>query len=227
MDKLARILNYSLIGKTYDLTDEENSLLIDNPTFENVDWDKYRFQNLKGKIRRHYGIRQNRRCAYCRITINPDGGGNAVEHIMPRIRKPQWMFVQHNLSISCLHCNSSKNTENVMVKHENDYGHAPEYCPINTNEFKIFNPHFDIWTEHFEIQDEFFLVPIPNTKGPNTYKFCNLNRYLIVLDYIDQLNIRKKSFRSITKRLQKEKRPEVKEQLELAKQSILELIENT
>lgn len=226
MGKLERILVYSLRRKTYILTEEEKLLLTNNPTFLNTDWEKNRFKNLKGKIRRHYGIRQNRKCAYCRTTINPEGAGNAVEHIMPRIRKPQWMFVQHNLIVACTHCNSSKNTKNVMIKHENDYGHNPEYCPTDTNEFKIFNPHFDIWSEHFEIQDEFFLVPKPNTKGPDTYNFCNLNRYLIILDYIDQLNIRKKSFRSITKRLQKEKRAEVKEQLELAKQSILELIEN-
>lgn len=226
MGKLIRILDYSLTDKPYEVLNNEQILLDANPTFLKEDWDKGIFNGLKLKIRRHYGIRQGRKCAYCRTTINPEGSGNAIEHIMPRIKKPQWMFVQHNLSISCIHCNSSKGQKNTMRQHENNYGHSPAHCPHDTNEFRIFNPHFDKWSEHFEIQDEFFLVPIPNTKGPATYKFCNLHRYLIVLDYIDELKIREKSFKSITKRLRKEKREHVKQQLEMAKQSILEFIEN-
>jgi len=226
MAKLERILDYTLKGKKYIVVDGEQAILDANPTFLKDDWFNSPFSKLRSNIRRHYGIRQNRKCAYCRITISPDGSGNAVEHIMPRLRKPQWTFVQHNLSISCIHCNSSKGSKNTMVQHENNYGHSPNHCPTDTNEFKIFNPHFDKWSDHFEIQDEFFLVPIPNTKGPATYKFCNLHRYLIILDYIDELKIREKSYKSIPKRLRKEKRPHVKEQLELAKKSILELIEN-
>lgn len=227
MAKLTRILDYTLKDKTYKVLNNEQLLLNSNPTYLKDDWDKSIFNDLKHNIRRHYGIRQNRKCAYCRTTINPDGSGNAIEHLMPRKLKPQWMFVQHNLTISCIHCNSSKGQQNTMRQHENNYGHSPAHCPNQSAEFSIFNPHFDIWSEHFEIQDEFFLVPIPNTKGPATYKFCNLHRYLIVLDYIDELRIREKSFKSITKRLRKEKRTKVIEQLELAKQSILELIENS
>lgn len=226
MAKLDKILDYSLKDKTYQVKNEEQIILNANPAYLKDDWEKSCFKGLKSNVRKHYARRQNRKCAYCRITISPDGSGNAIEHIMPRIKKPQWMFVQHNLSIACINCNSSKGIKNTMIQHENNYGHSPNHCPAVTNEFKIFNPHFDKWSDHFEIQDDFFLVPKPNTKGPDTYKFCNLHRYIIVLDYIDELSVRKKSFKSITKRLRKEKRPFVKEQLELAKESILEMIEN-
>ncbi|WP_179019049.1 hypothetical protein [Winogradskyella forsetii] len=226
MAKLLKILDYSLANKAYSIKNTEQAILDANPTYLKDDWDKSCFNKLKSSIRKHYARRQGRKCAYCRITINPDGSGNAVEHIMPRIKKPQWMFVLHNLSISCINCNSSKGKQNTMRQHENNYGHSPNHCPNDTIEFKIFNPHFDKWSDHFEIQDEFFLVPKPNTKGPDTYKFCNLHRYIIVLDYIDELKIREKSFKSITKRLRKEKRVHVKEQLEIAKEAILDMIEN-
>lgn len=227
MADLNKILDYTLRAKTYDLLPNENTLINSNPTYLNSDWDKSQFKTLKQNIRIHYGRRQHRKCAYCRMRINPDGYGNAVEHIMPRILKPQWMFVQHNLSIACIGCNSSKGSNNTLRQHENNYGHAPSHCPNTTDEFKIFNPHFDKWSDHFEIQDEFFLVPKPNSKGPDTYKFCNMQRYHIVLDFIDELGIRKNSFKSITKRLSKEKRENVKQQLEKAKEAILDMIENS
>ncbi|MEO2082288.1 MAG: hypothetical protein ABGW88_02200 [Leeuwenhoekiella sp.] len=227
MADLNKVLDYTLDGKTYLVNVEEKTLLDENITYLNTDWEKNQFYKLKQNIRVHYGRRQNRKCAYCRMTINPDGYGNAIEHIMPRLLKPQWMFVQHNLSVACIGCNSSKGSKNTMLKHENNYGHSASHCPNVTNEFKIFNPHFDKWSDHFEIQDEFFLVPKPNSKGPDTYKFCNMQRYQIVLDYIDELGKRKNSYKSITKRLRKEKRKNVKLQLEKAKEALIDMIENS
>ncbi|KGL61924.1 hypothetical protein [Polaribacter sp. Hel1_85] len=227
MASLSKLLDYTLVNKTYNILADEQLTINNNPTYLKEDWDKSVFTTLKGNIRKHYGRRQNRKCAYCRLTINPDAYGNAIEHIMPRKHKPQWMFVQHNLTVACIGCNSSKGSDNTMISHENNYGHNANHCPSNSNEFKIFNPHFDKWSDHFEIQDKFFLVPKPNTKGPATYKFCNMHRYQIVLDYIDVLNSRKKSFKSITGRLRKEKRNYVKVELEKAKESILDFIENS
>lgn len=227
MADLNKLLDYTLKERSYLPNAIENSLIDENPTYLNTDWDKSHFVRLKQNIRIHYGRRQHRKCAYCRMRINPDGYGNAVEHIMPRVLKPQWMFVQHNLSVACIGCNSSKGTDNTMCQHENNYGHTANHCPTVTSEFKIFNPHFDKWSDHFEIQDDFFLVPKPNSKGPDTYNFCNMQRYQIVLDFIDELDIRKKSYKSITKRLRKEKRQNVKQQLVKAKEAILDMIENS
>ncbi|MRT17565.1 hypothetical protein F3C99_11425 [Vitellibacter sp. q18] len=226
MTNLLQLLDYSLVNKTYPISLDEQKLIDDYPTYLNDDWDKSRFDNLKSNMRKHYGRRVNRKCSYCRMTVNPDAYGNAIEHIVPRILKPQWMFVQNNLSISCIGCNSTKGVKNTLVNHPNNYGHSSNYCPSSTEEYKIFNPHFDKWSDHFTIEDNFFLVPIPNTKGPYTYKLCGMWRYQIVLDYIDVLKIREKSYRSLTLRLRKEKREFMKRQLENAMESIKDLIEN-
>jgi len=104
----------------------------------------------------------------------------------------------------------------MMIRHENNYGHESQYYPNTSNEFKFFNPHFDKWSDHFEIQDDIFLVPKPNSKGPFTYKECNMHRYNIVIDYIDELRIREKSFKSITLRIRKEKNQKKLDELKLA-----------
>lgn len=227
MGKLEKIIDYSLIGKAYSVLPAEQTILDNNPTYSIEDWEKSGFYRLKSNIRKHYGRRQRRKCGYCRMTINPDAYGNPIEHIMPRIKKPQWMFVQQNLVVSCVGCNSSKGIDNTLVRHENNYGHSPAHCPQNSAEFKIFNPHFDKWSEHFRIEDDFFLVPIPNSKGPYTYKKCNMHRYVIILDYRDQINMRdKKSYTILTQRLRKEKDPLRKAALEEAKETILDMIEN-
>lgn len=227
MDKLERILDYTLIGKSYVITAAEQTSLDDNPTYLNTDWEKSCFSNLHGNIRKYYGRKQRRRCGYCRVLISPDGYSNPIEHIMPRIKKPQWMHVPYNLVVSCAGCNSSKGSDNTMRQHENNYGHTPNHCPTVSQEYKIFNPHFDRWSDHFTIEDGFFLVPKPDSKGPDTFKFCNMHRYTIIIDYRDTLNVREQiSFNTITQRIRKEKDLIKKEHLELAKNYILEMIED-
>ena len=196
MPSLLDILDFSLIDKTYNVLPEEQTVLNNNPTYLNTDWDTSVFYSLKQNIRKHNGRRQRRRCGYCRVIINPDAYGNPIEHITPRIKKPQWMFVQHNLVVSCIGCNSSKGDKNVLVRSEHHYGHDAVHCPDQGTEYLLFNPHFDKWSDHFTIEDEFFLVPIPNTKGPYTFNKCGMNKYTIILDYRDQVGMREnKSFK--------------------------------
>ena len=61
--------------------------------------------------------------------------------------------------------------------------------PVNSNDFNIFNPHFDNWSDHFEIFNDIFLRGKPNTKGPNTYKYCQLYRHDVIINNVDENRI--------------------------------------
>lgn len=148
-----------------------------------------------------------------------------VEHITPRKLKPHWMFVKHNLVVSCGGCNSNKGIDNVLINNENTYGDNPINCPNNSVDYRIFNPHHDIWSEHFEIEDEIFLKPKPNTKGPYTYWLCEMKRYHIILDYHFQQNLRKPfTIKTLTLRIRKEKDEDRKAILKKALDTIMNSI---
>lgn len=227
MDNLERILDYDLIGKKYTLPKDEMNKILANPITDKEDWTKSFCEKFKINLKSFYARRQKRRCGYCRSIINVDGYTDPIEHIVPRVKKPKWMFVQNNLIVSCGGCNSAKGTDNTLRLHEGNYGDDELHCPSISVEFKIFNPHFDKWSDHFEIQDNFFLIPKPNSKGPDTYSFCNMWRYQIIIDYRDQINISdKKSFRAVTKRIRKEKNKIKIKHLNKAKDYILDMIDN-
>jgi len=227
MGKLERIISYDLIGKKYPITQIEQNKINANPVVNKDDWYGSFCLQFKLNLKSYFTRRQKRRCGYCRKLINVDGSSNAIEHIVPRGKKPKWMFVQNNLLVSCGGCNSGKGSTNTLRLHEGNYGEYDHHCPSDSNEFKIFNPHFDKWSDHFEIQDEFFLVPKPNSKGPDTYSFCNMWSYRIVIDYRDQLNLDdKKSLRFVTKRIRKEKDQIRIDHLKKAKDYILDMIED-
>ncbi|WP_375577660.1 hypothetical protein ABWH96_11415 [Marivirga tractuosa] len=223
-----RILDYSISGKTYKRTITDQNTLSLNPPVLADHWSTInQYENLKQNIRKHYARRQNRRCAYCRVLIAIDGYGHPIEHITCRNRKPSWMFSDYNLVVSCIGCNSSKGTKNVLVNEDTYYGDLEEHCPSNGDEYRIFNPHFEKWSDHFEIEDDFFLRPKPNTNGPYTYETCNMYRYQIILDYREQINLRdKKTHRNITKRIRKEKNEDKLEHLKKAFEAILDMIDN-
>ncbi|GAA5030924.1 hypothetical protein GCM10011506_21810 [Marivirga lumbricoides] len=227
MATLNRILGYTLRGKTYAKTGNEESKIADNFPYLANDWSKSTFESLKQNIRKHYARRQKTRCAYCRVKIAVEGYGYPIEHITCRDKKPNWMFANFNLVVSCVGCNSSKGVDNVLVNPSTHYGDYEEHCPDTGDHYRLFNPHFDNWCDHFEIEDDFFLIPKPNTKGPFTFDTCNMHRYQIILDFREQINLREqKTFRNITKRIRKEKNEDKLKQLLEAKDAILDMIEN-
>ena len=226
MAKLLGILKYNLIGKTYPITQAEIDTVSNNgPTLDKDDWYKSCFKTIKSDIKVHYARKQKRRCAYCRTLINVDGYDEAIEHILPRNHRPQWMFVQQNLVIACKGCNSSKGPKDTMNPHVNHFGHLPANCPVSSIDFKIFNPHFDTWEDHFTIEDNFFLSTKANSKGPYTYKELNMHRYHIIIDYIDQLSLRADSYKSITKRIRKVKDKKKQEEMKKAIESLKAMID--
>ncbi len=220
-------LDFTLVGKTYDLTNEESITLTNETITSNEDWTKNIFSDLKKNIKKHYARKQKRKCAYCRSIINVDGYTDPIEHIVPKKHKPKWMFVQHNLVVSCAGCNSAKATDNTLINDLSNYGDESNDSPNIGSEYKIFNPHFDKWSDHFEFEDDFFLKPIPNTKGENTWELCNLWRYQIIIDHRDQLSERnEKSFKTLTRRVNSVKDSRRREALKAALEYVKDMIDN-
>jgi uncharacterized protein (TIGR02646 family) len=203
---LIDLLDFDLIGYNAEISDRAQEKIDDHVIVNKDDWNLGFCDNFKDEFKPQTARKQEHRCAYCRVTINVDGNANPIEHITPRKLKPYWMFVQHNLVVACANCNSSKGDDNMLSSHENTYGNNSEHCPDDTIEYNIFNPHFDRWSDHFEIIDRVFLKVKPNTKGPFTYKKCGMNRYILIVNYIFQLNLNGPiSKRILTQRLRKEK----------------------
>jgi len=226
MPNLIKILDYDLIGYNPNISVSAQTKLNNHIIVDKDDWGKSFCKDFKDEFKPKTSRKQKRKCMYCRTTINVDGSGNAIEHITPRVRKPNWMFVTHNLAVACDNCNSSKGTDNVLIRPDNTYGDNDINCPSNSNEYHIFNPHFDKWSDHFEIENEYFLKAKPNTKGPATYDYCNMHRYHIIIDYLDQLKIREPfSFRILNKRIRKEKNAERLTGLKNALQYIEDIME--
>jgi len=206
MADLNKILDYSLNGHVPNISGNAQAKVDAHIIVDKDDWGKSFSQDFIGEVKEFYSRKQGQKCAYCRTRITPDGYTEPVEHITPRMLKPHWMFVKHNLVVSCGGCNSNKGTDNVLVNNENTYGDNPPNCPNNSLDYRIFNPHHDKWSDHFEVEDGCFLKPRPNTKGPYTYSQCGMKRYHIIVEYIFQLNIRKPiSARTLNARIRKEK----------------------
>jgi len=223
MADLIKFLDYDLIGQVPTISTNAQSKVNGHLIVDKEDWTKSFCDDFKLETKIFYARRQGQKCAYCRIKIHTDGYTEPLEHITPRELKPYWMFVQHNLVVSCGGCNSTKRDKNMLRQHENTYGNLPANCPNNSNEYFIFNPHFDQWSDHFEIEDKYFLKPKPNTKGPFTYKYCGLHRYHIIVDYLFQMRVREPfSFKILSARIRKTKDPKRLEVLKRALESIKE-----
>jgi len=223
MADLNKELDYTLAGKVPTITAAYQSKIDSHQIIDKECWSGNFCNDFKQEVKKFYARRQGHKCAYCRVRINPDGYTDPIEHITPRKLKPFWMFVLHNLVVSCGGCNSSKSDDNVLVNPPNSYGHNKGQCCDKASDYNVFNPHFDKWSDHFEVENDCFLKPKPNTKGPFTYQLCNMYRYHIVVDYLGQLSMHKpQSSKLINRQLRKEKNPDKIASLKLALECILE-----
>ncbi|QBJ85477.1 hypothetical protein DDI74_04030 [Chryseobacterium gleum] len=225
MADLNKILDYSLSGYSLIISATAQTKINNHIIVDKDDWGKSFSLGFIDEFKTFYSRKQGHKCAYCRTKITPDGYTEPVEHITPRLLKPNWMFVIHNLVVSCSGCNSNKKTDNVLRNNENTYGHNAADCPNNSIEYRIFNPHYDKWSDHFEIEDSYFLKPKPDTKGPYTYTKCGMNRYNIVLDYLFSEKVRGPiSAKILTARIRKEKDPKKVENLKKALNCVIDTI---
>jgi len=225
MADLNRILDYSLHGYVPAISKGAQAKIDGHAIVDKDDWRKSFSLDFIEEVKTFYSRKQGHKCAYCRSGLTPDGYTEPVEHMTPRLLKPHWMFVLHNLVVSCGGCNSNKGIDNVLRNNENTYGHNAADCPNNSIEYRIFNPHHDKWGDHFEIEDGYFLKPRANTKGPYTYTKCGMNRYNIVLDYLFSQRVRGPiSGKILTARIRKEIDPKKIEHLKKALESVTDTI---
>ena len=134
---------------------------------------------IRVELRKHYIPQQNNLCSYCRMENTQNHGLTwDVEHIAPQGDFPRFLFEPRNLALSCKDCNGAKNSKEVVDKKRIN---ASVDYPTNGEFFYIIHPHFDNYDEHIKIErcgDKYIYHPSEG-KGLNTYKICNLSRFLI------------------------------------------------
>lgn len=180
---LNRKYNYTLLNKSY-IPNMVELKLITNCKVNKSYWakkGKYLIYRKAVKIEHYFG--QIRRCAYCRKTLRTDAYWEDLDHIVAQTEKENWIFIPKNLIVTCEPCNRLKNAE-LTIKNP-----MLDIFPNTSNDFKIFNPHFDNWSDHFEIFNSIFLRGKPNTKGPDTYQYCHLYRHDVVINNVDEHRI--------------------------------------
>lgn len=136
--------------------------------------------SIRKKIREHFLSAQNYQCCYCKMTKQEDHGLTwDVEHILPKILYPKFTFEPLNLAVSCKECNRSKWNNDIVI----DSSKLNErYLSTSTN-ISIIHPHLDRYEDHLQVvrfgENRIFHTRVNNSiKGDNTFRVCNLMRFL-------------------------------------------------
>ncbi len=155
------------------------------------DWTNKVYDELKAKIKEHYSIVQNDKCAYCREEIRFDGYGEAIEHIIPKSKKYKFMFHPENLCLACYGCNTKKGTKNPLINDLSTYGDEYNDFPNKKTDYKIIHPHYDSFSHYIETKDFIFIPRNNQPKGEETIKMCQLNRFDLLYKRIRKKNNKK------------------------------------
>lgn len=164
-------VNYSEVELT--LVDEFNR----KEAKHSNDWSNTQYENIKESIKNHYKVEQNYTCPYCKVEI-PVKHGMVwdIEHIIPRVLKPSFMFEPQNLCVVCKDCNGAKSDEEVLVNPRR------VRFPNKSRDYKIVHPHFDKYEDHINpILPGDFYRPL-SLKGEFTIIKCRLLRFYGVVD---------------------------------------------
>ncbi|MBO2554812.1 hypothetical protein RU080_16125 [Shewanella algae] len=130
---------------------------------------------LKARMKQHYIVQQDYRCAYCKVhKPSLHGGDWDLEHIMHKNDFDKWMFHPKNLCVSCKECNGNKGTS--LITKSTSYTNFP----TRPSNYTIIHAHFDRYEDHI-----IALVPgltyrykgNKNGKGAKTIEVCGLLRY--------------------------------------------------
>lgn len=189
--------SYTLLNKTYTPSIDEN-LIIYDVNIDDTYWTKRNkvYKDFKVNLKQSHYFGQIRRCAYCRAKLRTDAYWEDLDHVVSQNEKVKWMFIPKNLIVTCEPCNRLKNANSTLTNP------ATNVFPNFSDDFNIFNPHFDNWTDHFEIFKGIFLRGIPGTKGPATYKHCHLYRYDVIINNVEeQILWGSNSMKRLTQRL--------------------------
>ena len=145
------------------------------------DWDsgKKYVKNFKENLREDMYVKQNKRCAYCRIHVPKGCNPMHREHIVYKDEHPKWMFLPENLCVSCFWCNNWKGTTEVLVDPK-----TVNY-PKASNGFKIIHPMYDRYSDHIELVGGVLYKGITD-KGIFTINTCHLYRVDLAEERVDQ-----------------------------------------
>lgn len=133
-------------------------------------WSDRKFDYIKKKIKFHYSVVQNDKCAYCRRQLNFGGYAEPIEHIVPRVDNYRWMFEQQNLVLSCGACNSSKSGKSTLKSSKL----LSAIYPKNKSDYLIYHPHFDTYSNEIELENNIY-YKWKTPKGKKTIEICGLN----------------------------------------------------
>lgn len=163
----------NIINNPYIFTSVEFEIIKDNFT-SYKDWSKTVFDNLKVNLIEHLRKEQNNKCCYCKNELGYDIKSVDIEHIIPKSEYSDFTFHNLNLALSCPGCNTKKSTKPVLNKMIKKY-------PSDGKPFLIVHAHYDEYDKHIINREE--CVYIARTaKGSDTIKFCELFRFLVILE---------------------------------------------
>jgi hypothetical protein len=149
------------------------------PNYSHTCWGDVDLQEIRSAVRDFYRNQQLGYCSFCRQNVSLISPLNShVEHIVPKSRHIDFMFMPKNLCVICADCNTIKREQETLGEIPDTLerpGEIQQY-PRSSNAFKIVHPHFDIYVENILEVNGFYLDLTP--KGHFTIGACKLNRKL-------------------------------------------------
>lgn len=145
--------------------------------------DNYEISTLKQKIKRLALERTGHKCCYCRKNLFGEFGYVIdIEHILPKSKFLNYMFVMKNLSASCKRCNMQIKGNKVDFLNRNEVEVRKK--PFISSNYKFIHPNIDKYIRHLKLiqhqeGDEIFLKYVvinSSDKGQFTYEYFALNR---------------------------------------------------
>lgn len=150
--------------------------------YNHKDWENDCLDDFKDRLREDYYDKQHLRCAYCRMELRPESYTPEIDHIIPKSKKPKWMYEPFNLCVTCKACNTKKGQKKVL-KDDN-----VEDLPMESDAYVIVHPHIDRYSEHIQLVDGILYQGI-SKKGKETVKKCKLFRFELAAQRASELII--------------------------------------
>lgn len=140
-------------------------------------WDDTRnnfLTTVKHEIKSHYLSAQDYRCAYCkqRVVVEHNAAWD-TEHIIPKDKYPDFLFVPENLCISCKDCNRIKSNKNVLKNK------SRKTYPDKPGDYILCHPHFHEYSKHIRIVREAVLYLPITDEGRALIEICGLLRFVL------------------------------------------------
>lgn len=163
-------------------TDDDNAIAAASPDVPvGDDWNKPILNDFKENVRDYLRPLQNSRCAYCRCKIHENNASAEIEHIVPKNKRPDFMYDPRNYCLSCKICNTKKgHTKPILV---NDKVPA---LPTDSASYLLINPYTDRYSDEIDIIDGILYKGI-GQKGRYTIWLCGLDRIQCAIDRADAL----------------------------------------